>query len=143
MQNSIASQFPSGFRTPAVEEADTETVAGIAVERTALERKIELCECMIDIASAMFNVSGRELRKPGRSALPVSRVRQIAMYAAHVTLGLNMTDVGTGFGRDRTTVMHACHVIEDMRDDKEFDTIVASFERVAGAALKYRGVGNR
>lgn len=93
---------------------------------------------MLDIAAAMFNVSGRDLRGPGRSRLEVSRVRQIAMYVSHVILGLNMTDIGNGFGRDRTTVMHACHVVEDMRDDEEFDAIVSFFERVAGAALKYR-----
>ncbi|MEZ5810858.1 MAG: helix-turn-helix domain-containing protein [Rhizobiaceae bacterium] len=104
-----------------------------------LERRIELCECMLDIASAMFNVSGRDLRRPGRSTLEVSRVRQIAMYVSHVVLRLSMTDIGTGFGRDRTTVIHACHVVEDLRDDEDFDAIVVAFERVAGAALRYRG----
>lgn len=102
------------------------------------ERKLELCECMLDIAAALFDVSGRDLRGPGRSTLEVSRVRQIAMYVSHVILGLSMTDIGNGFGRDRTTVMHACHVVEDMRDDDEFDVIVSSFERVASAALRCR-----
>ena len=109
----------------------------------ASENKLELCECMLDIASAMFNVSGRELRSPRLSTLEVSRVRQIAMYVCHVTLGLTMTEIGAGFGRDRTTVMHACHVVEDIRDDCDFDAIVSSFERVAAAVLRYRrgGVG--
>ncbi len=101
------------------------------------ERAIILCDCVLDIAVAMFNVCGRELRSPGRSTLEVSRVRQIAMYVCHVIFGMKMTDIGNGFGRDRTTVMHACHVIEDMRDDSEFDAIVNSFEKVAGAALKF------
>lgn len=103
-----------------------------------IERKIEICECMIDIAAAIFGVSSKELRRPGRTALAVARVRQIAMYVAHVVLGLSMSEVGRGFGRDRTTVLHACHLIEDMRDDEEFDTIVAMAERVARAALRYR-----
>ncbi|MVA99857.1 chromosomal replication initiator DnaA [Nitratireductor sp. CAU 1489] len=93
---------------------------------------------MIDIAAAIFGVSSKELRRPGRTALAVARVRQIAMYVAHVVLGLSMSEVGRGFGRDRTTVLHACHLIEDMRDDEEFDTIVAMAERVARAALRYR-----
>lgn len=101
-----------------------------------LERKIELCECMIDIAAALFNVSGKELRQSGRSGLGVSRVRQIAMYVTHVVLGLSMNEVGIGFGRDRTTVLHACHLIEDMRDDADFDAIVVMTERVAHAALR-------
>lgn len=105
----------------------------------AVEQTVETCECMIDIASALFNVCGKELRRPGRSALGVARVRQIAMYVTHVVMGLSMSDVGRGFGRDRTTVLHACHLIEDMRDDAEFDAIVAMAERVARAALRHGG----
>jgi hypothetical protein len=103
---------------------------------SALERKIELCECMIDIAAALFNVSGRDLRRPGRSSFGVSRVRQIAMYVTHVVLGLSMHEVGRGFARDRTTVLHACHLVEDMRDDADFDAIVVMTEKVARAAFR-------
>lgn len=106
---------------------------------SALERKIELCECMIDVAAALFNVCSKELRRPGRSPLGVSRVRQIAMYVTHVVLGLTMHEVGRGFGRDRTTVLHACHLIEDMRDDADFDAIVVMTERVARAAFRRGG----
>ena len=53
------------------------------------------------------------------------------MYTCHVIFRLRMSDIGNGFGRDRTTVLHACHLIEDLRDDAEFDAMVASFERVA------------
>lgn len=103
------------------------------------EAKLEACECLIDIVSALFSVSSKELRKPGRTALPVSRVRQIAMYVAHVVLSMTMSDVGAGFGRDRTTVQHACQVIEDLRDDAEFDSLVQVVERVASAAFRNRG----
>lgn len=99
------------------------------------ERVFALCEGMIDIAAALFNVSSKELRQAGRSSLPVCRVRQIAMYVAHVVLQLSMKDIARGFGRDRTTVVYACHLIEDMRDDPDFDQIVAMAERVALAAL--------
>ncbi|WP_349433462.1 hypothetical protein [Pararhizobium sp. A13] len=39
-------------------------------------------------------------------------------------------DIGYAFGRDRTTVSHACNVVEDRRDDPAFDDFVASVERV-------------
>jgi hypothetical protein len=107
-----------------------------AVSIRSPERIAFICDCMIDIAAALFNVSGRELRQPGRTGTGISRVRQITMYVTHVVMGLSMADVGRGFGRDRTTVLHACHLIEDMRDDAEFDAIVALIERVAGAALR-------
>lgn len=126
------------------DEAAFEGARGCIVDETSLpasasrEIKLEICEGLLDVAAALFNVSGKELRQSGRSSKPIARVRQIAMYAAHCALGLTMTDVGMGFGRDRTTVLHACHLIEDMRDDIEFDRIVTTFERVAVAAF-----GNR
>jgi hypothetical protein len=100
------------------------------------ERIGEVCECVLDIVAALFNVSGRELRETRRSSTSVTRVRQIGMYAAHVVLGLNMSEVGRGFGRDRTTVQYACHIVEDMRDDEEFDRIVLMTERVTAAAFR-------
>jgi hypothetical protein len=99
------------------------------------DRVAIVCDGVIDIAAALFNVSGRELRGPGRASLAVSRVRQIAMYVTHVTLRLSMRDVGQGFGRDRTTVLYACHQIEDLREDEEFDDIVARVEQVVTAAF--------
>ncbi|MFC5385331.1 helix-turn-helix domain-containing protein [Aquamicrobium segne] len=103
------------------------------------EIALELCECLIDMAAALFALSSKELRKPGRTSQPVSRVRQISMYVAHVVLSLTMTDVGRGFGRDRTTVMHACQIIEELRDDPEFDRVVHMFEQIAAAAFRNRG----
>ncbi|WP_315919445.1 helix-turn-helix domain-containing protein [Mesorhizobium sp. SP-1A] len=102
------------------------------------EIALELCECLIDIVAAVFSVSSKELRRASRSSAPVTRVRQIAMYVAHVVLRLSQREVGNGFGRDRTTVVHACRVIEDMRDDPEFDRVVAMVEGVAQAAFRGR-----
>lgn len=102
------------------------------------ERIMEVCEAMIDICSALFNVSSKELRQTGRTSNGVARVRQIAMYVTHVSLGVTMQEVGRGFGRDRTTVRHACHLVEDMRDDEDFDLAVVRTERVAFAAFRHR-----
>lgn len=101
------------------------------------ERVAEICECVLDIVAALFNVSGRELREAGRSSTSVTRVRQIGMYTAHVILGLNMAEVGRGFGRDRTTVQYACHLVEDMRDDEDFDSVVNMTERVVTVAFRH------
>jgi chromosomal replication initiation ATPase DnaA len=60
------------------------------------------------------------------------------MYVAHVVLRLTMAEVGQGFGRDRSTVQHACHLVEDMRDDAEFDRLIAMTERVTEAAFRGR-----
>lgn len=124
-------EFPEvSFRWPDVADAVYASQPGNREERT-----IALCEAMIDITAALFNVSGRDLRKSSRSSMGISRVRQVAMYVAHVVLRLNMADIGKAFGRDRTTVLYACHLIEDLRDDDEFDRIITMTERVALAAF--------
>lgn len=103
------------------------------------EAAIAACDGIIDLLAIFFNVSGRQLRSAGRTALPIARVRQIGMYIAHVTLGMKMTAVGAGFGRDKSTVVHACHTIEDMRDDEEFDAIVARVEWLIAVAFSLDG----
>ena len=111
---------------------------GWRLSPVADERSIDICERVMDITAALFNVSGNDLRRPGRSTTSVARVRQIGMYVAHVILGLTMTAIGRGFGRDRTTVQHACHLVEDMRDDEEFDQIVKMVENITAAAFRGR-----
>jgi Bacterial dnaA protein helix-turn-helix len=43
--------------------------------------------------------------------------RQVAMYLAHTGFEVSFGAIGRAFDRDRTTVAHACRVIEDGRDD--------------------------
>lgn len=60
--------------------------------------------------------------------------RQVAMYVAHVVFGISMERVGAAFGRDRTTVSHACRAMEDRRDDTRFDRWIDALERSAQSA---------
>lgn len=64
--------------------------------------------------------------------------RQTAMYLAHVACELSLTEVGLLFDRDRTTVAHACGVIEDRRDDRVFDRVIDLLERAVRALLAPR-----
>lgn len=99
------------------------------------EETIAICDGMIDILAACFSIPSLEIRSNGRSNASVARVRQIGMYVCHVVLGLTMLEVASGFVQDRSTVVHACHLVEDMRDDFDFDAIVATIERIAQAAF--------
>ncbi len=67
------------------------------------------------------------LQAPTRAA-PVAAARQLAMYLAHVALGLPQTQVAQGFARHRRTVSHACGRVEDRRDDALFDAEVCAIE---------------
>ncbi|WP_313194134.1 helix-turn-helix domain-containing protein [Shinella zoogloeoides] len=69
-------------------------------------------------------------------------VRQIAMYVCHVVLRLSLSEIGMAFGRDRTTVGHACNVVEDRRDDAAFDAFVSAIERVVLSVFGPAGIGS-
>lgn len=107
------------------------------------ERIFQVCDGVLDILSAFFNINGRELRSHSRCERPVARVRQIGMYVAHVTLALTMAEVGRAFGRDRSTVNHACHLIEDMREEREFDRIIQTLESIVKTAFLRYGTVRR
>lgn len=86
-----------------------------------------------ETVAQVFGVGRAEFGRPSRGKAPSARARQVAMYLAHVSLGLTMNDVGKLFGRDRTTVAHACGVVEDRRDDPIFDRTLELMEWVVTA----------
>ena len=79
-----------------------------------------------------FGVDRGCLMAPSRGSPRVSLARQVAMYLCHVAFAMNFEAIGRAFGRDRTTVAHACKVIEDRRDDIWFDCRMAALERACG-----------
>jgi chromosomal replication initiation ATPase DnaA len=76
----------------------------------------------------VFGIAGKDLRRSTRGRANVALARQVAMYLAHVGCGMSLTETGRLFGRDRTTVAHACGVIEDRRDDPLFDRVLDLLE---------------
>lgn len=78
----------------------------------------------------VFQVASTDIDLPRRGRARVALARQTAMYLVHVTCGLSLSDVGELFARDRTTVRHACSLIEDMRDDHTFDLALQCLEGV-------------
>ena len=57
------------------------------------------------------------------------QARQVAMYLTHVGLEMSLSRVANAFERDRSTVAHACHKIEEMRDEAEFDAWIETLEK--------------
>jgi Bacterial dnaA protein helix-turn-helix len=70
----------------------------------------------------------------GRRNTDAAFARQVAMYIAHVAFGMSIIRVASAFGRDRSTVAHACHLIEGKRDDRRFDRWLDALERSAASA---------
>jgi chromosomal replication initiation ATPase DnaA len=105
------------------------------IDDTTPEKRAQICEAVIDLCSALFNVSGHDLRQANRCSQGIARVRQIAMYLCNTTLGISLTEIGKAICRDRTTVSHAVQLIEDLRDDADFDTIIDQVERITRIAF--------
>jgi chromosomal replication initiation ATPase DnaA len=85
--------------------------------------------------AAVFAVGVDELRGPTRGSARTAFARQVAMYLAHVGCGVSLTEVGQLFERDRTTVAHACGLVEDRRDDPDFDHRLDHLERAVCSLL--------
>ena len=80
------------------------------------------------LSAFAFDVPLGEILAGSRRHAPVAFARQVAMYLSHVAGGLSLTEVGSAFSRDRTTASHACHIVEDRRDDPRLDALIASLE---------------
>ena len=73
-------------------------------------------------------VPAGQIAGANRSSAPAARARQIAMYLTHVGFSWPLARVAAAFGRDRTTASHACHKVEDLRDDAAFDARLSAME---------------
>ena len=82
-----------------------------------------------EIACEAFNVSLGDLNARDKRPFDVALARQCAMYLAHVIGQLTHAEVSEVFGRDRSTVGHACNNIEDRRDSPIFDIQLNYMER--------------
>ena len=91
----------------------------------------ELCRLIEAAVAASFSIPCDELQAPTRGAPMTAFARQCAMYLAHVVLGLGPSAVGLLFGRDRTTVAHACRVIEERRDEPAVDNLLHALEALS------------
>lgn len=70
----------------------------------------------------------RALLNPSRGRDREAEARKLAMYLLHVVLGRSQETVADYFGRDRTTVAHACQRLEDQRDSTMLEAEIAEIE---------------
>ncbi|MBI3438890.1 MAG: chromosomal replication initiator DnaA [Proteobacteria bacterium] len=66
--------------------------------------------------------------------------RQVAMYLCYTGFELSLARVAVAFERDRSTVSHACHRIEDRRDEPVFDQWIESLEAMVRRAPREAGI---
>ncbi len=100
---------------------------------TARHHAPAAAKTVIIVVAAVLRLPVRDIEAATRSSPRVARGRQLAMYLAHVAAGLSLSAVGRAFGRDRTTVAHACRVVEERREDPCFDAMAGCLERLVTA----------
>ncbi|MBL4758408.1 MAG: hypothetical protein JKY32_12475 [Rhizobiales bacterium] len=83
---------------------------------------------LASVVATAFDLPVYEITSSSRRCAPVAFARQVAIYLAHVGLGLSFTDTGRVFHRDRTTVAHACKIVEERRDDACLDVCLDYLE---------------
>lgn len=88
-----------------------------------------------DVAALACGVSEDEVRASARKS-DVAFARQLAMYLCHVAANMSLREISSAFGRDRTTVSHACHAIEDRRDCPTFDRQIELLEKEFRAKMR-------
>lgn len=88
----------------------------------------------VSVAAYALNVPLEEVEDNARGRADVAFARQVAMYLCHVGFEFSLTRVGIAFGRDRSTVAHACHAIEDRREQPSFDRLMAALEAMVRRA---------
>ena len=116
------------------------SIVGSRAERgTSRVDRIEVresaCRVVNVLVAAAFGVPLEALRSVQRGSSRTALARQAAMYLAHVMLGMTITEVGQRFGRDRTTVAHACRTIEDKRDDPQVERLLSFLEEALVTCL--------
>lgn len=92
---------------------------------------IDRLKAIVEMTVAdVFSVEIARLRAESRGQARVAHARQVAMYLMHCAFGVSLTDIGLAFSRDRTTVGHACKIVEDRRDEANFDYMLCNLEEI-------------
>ncbi len=87
-----------------------------------------LRQFLLEMVALVFDVDKTQLLSRTRGRKNIAFARQVTMYLAHTGGGLTLSRVGELFVRDRTTVAHACALVEDARDDPSFDRTLSHLE---------------
>jgi hypothetical protein len=86
------------------------------------------CQWVAFCVARDFRLDMAALFGPTRGARRVAFARQVAMYLANTGFEVSFETISRVFDRDRTTVSHACHVVEDGRDDIWLDCRLEALE---------------
>ena len=118
---------------PAIMPDDVQPMHETELSRTYRALGISLAERVVSIE---MGIGIDALHARTRCTAEVAFARQVAMYLANTIFSISQSEVGHRFGRDRTTVKHACARVEDRRDDAAFEARLVAMEAVLEEARR-------
>ena len=89
---------------------------------------VRTCRWVAFCVARDFGLEPGDLFGPTRGSPRAAFARQVAMYLAHIGFALSFGAISRVFDRDRTTVSHACRVVEDGRDELRLDLRLETLE---------------
>ena len=93
------------------------------------------------VVAQSYNVTLDDMRASTRGGARAAFARQVAMYLMHVVCRMTLTEAAGHFGRDRSTAYHACHHVEDLRNDVRFDRQLVDLENIVREAADMEVAG--
>lgn len=94
----------------------------------ALRRDLAAARLAAGAAGFALGVTVDDILDKARGNAQTAFARQVAVYLCHTAFEWSLSRVALAFGRDRSTVAHACHAIEDRREEPQFDAWIGSLE---------------
>lgn len=98
---------------------------------------------VIKLVATLEQTDQQAMRKTSRGKADICLARQMAMYLMHTVFSCSYHHVAAFFKRDRTTISHACKLVEDLRDNEEFDKRLEAMENLLVSARCLSEVANR
>lgn len=111
-----------------IESAARPHPAGTPMRHRTRLQDLACAQLAASAVAYSFGIAPQDVVAPTRRSREAAFARQIAMYLMHVSFGLPLARVASAFDRDRSTAAHACHRIEDERDNRDFDTCLEQLE---------------
>jgi chromosomal replication initiation ATPase DnaA len=111
-----------------------------AVRERRREREAQAAASFIAaLVASAFGLDQATILDQARGSAAAAFARQVAVYLAQTRLDLSYAAAGYLFGRDRTTARHACHLIEERRENVALDATLDCLERAVDIWLRCRG----
>ncbi len=117
---------PTRHGSNADPQANSERAMG--PDRARARRDAAKARLAVDLISFATGVAPGDILAELRGAKPACEARQAAMYLTAIAFSMSYARVAAAFGRDRSTVMHACRLIEDRREDPVYDGWLSALE---------------